>query len=505
MTTIAHNLLLVQEPNFRLNLGVVLSNAGGNSVEKDVPSDGRREALTRRGLLTGGGLAVAAAAAALGPADPVSAVERPGYDAIVVGAGFAGSIATRELRARGLKTLLLEARGRAGGRTWTDTFAGQLVEMGGQYVDASQPLVTAELRRYNLGTVAGLAPAKAIMPTPEGPAPFSIEELVTRQGGLLERLFEGSERYFPVPNDPVHRRDLVSRIDRLSLRDRLNQLALSPADESWVSGLTSGQSGGSSTFGALTSLAQWWSLAGWSTEAWYRAQSQRVAAGMAKLVAAILAEAQAEVQFDAPVSTVVDTGRKVVVTTKAGRSYTARTVVVAVPVNLWRTLRFSPGLPPVHATAARQGVGVRHTRKLWLHVHGLSEPVVANGAEGDTFMTVLSHSDAGDGGQLMLALNSLPALDVTSRGAVESAVRRMLPEARVVAHRAQDWGADPYSLGGWALRRPGQLTAQLPWIQQPHGRIAFATSDIASGWAGFVEGAIESGMRSAAQAVNLAR
>ncbi|MFF9523907.1 hypothetical protein ACF1DV_18310 [Streptomyces achromogenes] len=45
------------------------------------------------------------------------------------------------------------------------------------------------------------------------------------------------------------------------LRDRLNQLGLGAADKSWINGITVGQSGGSSSYGAYTALAQWWSLA----------------------------------------------------------------------------------------------------------------------------------------------------------------------------------------------------------------------------------------------------
>ena len=458
--------------------------------------------LSRRTLLKAGGFAVTAAATglAIGGSPAHADDRRPGdYDAVVVGAGFAGTIAARELKAQGLRVLLLEARDRIGGRTWTDTFAGQQVEFGGQFVDTTQPLITAELRRYGIATVGGLVPARAIMPTPDGPKAFSLTELQNRQGALLEKLFAGSAEYFPFPNDPLYRRDLVSRIDGLSLRDRLNQLGLSPADESWLNGITAGQSGGSSQFGAMTALTQWWALAGGNVNAWYSAQSHRLETGMSSLLRAILAEARIDLRLNSPVAAVSDNGGQVRVTTEAGAVFSARTVVVAVPVNLWKTIRFTPGLPAVQAIAAGQGIGVRNSRKLWLHVRGVAEPVVVNGAEGDTFMTVLSHSMVPDG-QIMLALNSLPALDVTNRGEIERAVQRVLPEARLIQHRAQDWGADRYSLGGWALRRPGQLTAQLPAIQLPHGRLAFATSDIASGWAGFVEGAIESGFRAAGQA-----
>ena len=40
-------------------------------------------------------------------------------DVVIVGGGFAGVTAARELTQRGASVILLEARGRLGGRTWT--------------------------------------------------------------------------------------------------------------------------------------------------------------------------------------------------------------------------------------------------------------------------------------------------------------------------------------------------------------------------------------------------
>ena len=74
----------------------------------------------------------------------------PDYDAIVLGAGFAGVTAARELRAKGLRVLLLEARPRIGGRTFTSEIGGHQVELGGAFVHWTQPHVWAEITRYGL-------------------------------------------------------------------------------------------------------------------------------------------------------------------------------------------------------------------------------------------------------------------------------------------------------------------------------------------------------------------
>ena len=72
------------------------------------------------------------------------------YDAIVLGAGFAGVTAARELRTNGLRVLLLEARPRIGGRTFTSEVGGHDVELGGAFVHWTQPHVWAEITRYGL-------------------------------------------------------------------------------------------------------------------------------------------------------------------------------------------------------------------------------------------------------------------------------------------------------------------------------------------------------------------
>lgn len=60
---------------------------------------------------------------------------RPRYDVIVIGAGFSGLVAARDLsRHRQLKVLIVEGRDRIGGRTWTAQSGGEEFEMCGTWV-----------------------------------------------------------------------------------------------------------------------------------------------------------------------------------------------------------------------------------------------------------------------------------------------------------------------------------------------------------------------------------
>src|SRR5579885_2563116 len=75
-------------------------------------------------------------------------------DAIVVGGGFAGLRAARDLRDAGhADVVILEARDRLGGRTLARTFpgTGHLIELGGTWISPRlHPLIAGEMKRYGL-------------------------------------------------------------------------------------------------------------------------------------------------------------------------------------------------------------------------------------------------------------------------------------------------------------------------------------------------------------------
>lgn len=457
--------------------------------------------VARRTLLTGIAGGAIAAGAGLAQAHPAARRSRLGeYDVIIVGAGFAGVTAARELRAAGKRPLVLEARNRVGGRAYTDTFLGQQVEFGAQWLHPDYKLVHRELSRYGIGTVTDAPTDRCIYPTGDGGyAAMDPADVGRRSGEVLQSLFAASEEYYPRPHEPLHRADLLRRIADVSLRERLDSLGLSASDRSLVVGMLENYSGGDANTGALTSLAQWWALCGFTPDGWAAQSAARPETGMRGLVEAILADAQAEVRMGTTVTEVVDEGSSVLVRTANGAEFTAPAVVMAVPVNVWRTIRFEPELSQAYAEATAEGVGITPAAaKVMVRVTGISDRVSAQGDEGDPVLALIPHVAAPDGGQLMIVGNG-PSLDLSSTEAVQEGIRRLVPDVTVHEMQVQDWARDPYSLGGWTMRKPGQLLRQLPAIQQPHGRVAFATADVANGWNAAIEGAVESGFRAARQ------
>jgi monoamine oxidase len=458
--------------------------------------------VTRRTVLKAAGATALAAGAVTATASSSAAADGKPYDAIVVGAGYAGGTVARELGARGMKVLVLEARGRIGGRIEPGTLAGQHIELGGGWFGPGQDLVARELKRYSLTTTEDVHATRMVMPGPDGYASHSPQEAGARLNSLFADFYAGSEQYFERPYEPLHRKDLLASVDRLSLADRIAQLQLSGVDHDWVSGATSVFAGGNRT-GSLTGLAQWYQLAGGTYDKFLSVMSELPEGGMISILERMLRESGATVSLNSPVTAIRERGGLTHVEVRGGRVHQAPVVVLATPVNMWSTLTFEPGLPKVYADAAREGLGVPHATKLWLRVRGTSEAVSAQAPEGAPILLLIPQKQLPDG-RIFVAFTG-PALDVSDPQAVRAAVRGLLPEARVVEYRAKEWHKDPYARGGWGLRRPGQLLRQLPDIQQPFGRIVFAGGDIASGWNGaFVEGALESGFRAAEQAATLA-
>lgn len=474
-----------------------------NAADK-LPSSGPKHAASRRTILKATGATAVAAglgAVALRTAGAEAAEDAPS-DVIVIGAGFAGATAARELTARGLSVRVLEARDRIGGRVWTSSFAGEQVEMGGTWVDRKQQHVWKEIERYRLKIVSDAAPTRAFVPGANGLREMPPAEVYARQSELITPFFDGSRDYFPRPFEPYHREDLVRPVDALSMRDRLDQLRYSAEDELLISNTVGGLTGSASTIG-LACVAHWWSLSGWSFDGYMSVNTDRPEAGSTALVKAILDDSGVTPVLRSPVASVADDGRKVKVTTRAGKVYTARSAVVAVPVNVWNTIAFTPGLPAEYTKLSTDGLGVRTAQKFLMHVRGADlGRFYVEGPAGAPLLNVVPFKERPDG-NIMIGFSAASTFDPTDTAALQAELRKAIPGIEVVAVKAQHWGRDPYSRGGWAVRRPGLLTGPLKSVQQPRGRVAFATGDIANGWHGFMDGAIETGFTAAAQVTDI--
>jgi monoamine oxidase len=73
------------------------------------------------------------------------------------------------------------------------------------------------------------------------------------------------------------------------------------------------------------------------------------------------------------------------------------------------------------------------------------------------------------------------------------------PPAPVLASRSISWEDDPWARGGYAFFDPGFDPVLRDWLARPAGRIVFAGEHTSIRWQGYMNGAVESGQRAAAE------
>ena len=423
-------------------------------------------------------------------------------DTIVIGGGFAGLVAAREVGHAGHDVVLLEGRDRLGGRTWykDDALPGRTLELGGGWVHWLQPHVFAEITRYGfeLAETPGFTtPGEIRYVTGHQRKVARYDELWPVIDDAVTRFCSGARDILERPYEPLAK-EALSSIDGLSVQDRIDQLDLSSEQRDLLNALWSGCCSARCSEGGLVAMLRWYALAGWDTGLMFDAvQRYKLKTGTSSLVEAIAGDGRAEIRLSSPVSAVEQDVAGVTVTTRSGERLRARTAIVTVPLNTLGRIRFAPQLSSVKTAAGRQGQA-SHGLKFWVEVRGdLPEPLLAL-APDDHPIQDLSTEELLPDGQLLVGFGrDAAALDVSDVEAVTPAVRTLLGDVEVVATTGHDWLADEFSRGTWPVFRPTQTVRCLSGLQAPEENVFFAGSETANGWNGFIDGAIESGLRAA--------
>lgn len=421
---------------------------------------------------------------------------RMSADVLVIGAGIAGLVAARELSQSGHSVVVLEARDRLGGRVWLGPGLGGELELGGGWVHWLQPHVWAELRRYGIGIEE--EPSLDVAYTWWGGerGVHSVAGLRARFWAAMRPLEEAAREVFPRPYEPLANGKAVAQLDRLSIPEGLEHLGVTGEDLTLLTSYWASSVSGPGADAAITTILRWVALGGWDARLIKEAaRTFTIEGGTRRLVEAIARDVGGRIVLGARVLRVEHSSSGVVVGLEDRTIVDAKVGIVTCPWGALRHLEFEPGLKGPQAAAAEAGPGSRGV-KAWVRVADRGERWMGLASDDHMFCNV-SVARVDDASRVLVCFaNDARSFD-PAPDAVADALRVWDPEAVVLDVAYHDWVADPLAGQTWLMMRPGQLTSAYPAFREPTGYLLFAGSDYADGWAGFMDGAVESGLRAA--------
>jgi len=435
------------------------------------------------------------------------------FDTIVIGGGFAGVTACRDLAEQGYSVLLLEARDRLGGRVFSERgtigdWEG-VIEHGGQYVWSDKQVnVMAEIERYGLTVVH--SPMPECYPTVDrgqhnpGPFPVPLEEIFDFERAFHQILSDAKRITLGVPLDRQNLADLD-----IPFSEYLDNLKVGPGTRGFFTFLGSFFTGRYphevSALPPLQFVAQ---MDHSLIRAW-GVLDEYTEEGISTLVDAMAADSGADIRLRTPVASVRQDDSGATVTTVAGDSFTASTVVVATPVACWKKITFDPPLSEGKMITAG---GHHNSASVKVHMQVRNAPrlpfALANTETENGAWCLYTDTDLGDAGQLMTGFytNHPDNKDRfgTDFAGVEAFLHAFFPEAELVAFELHDWNEDEWSGNGdWLALPAGIISKYHAETARPEGRLHFATADIAQTFLVWFEGAIEMGKKAAVDAQRL--
>jgi monoamine oxidase len=441
------------------------------------------------------------------------------WDVIVVGAGLSGLVAARALERAGHDVLVVEAGDHVGGKTLTTEINGDAFDLGAHWIGPTQHRIAdlaAELgvrTRRQPFAGHGVLDLQGRLRQFRGTVPLlptKVSADVIVGAARLAMMRRGIN--FDTPPDAGRLRCLDQRNGRW-LRDTVFRTHAGRGLFEMTTGLLLGAA--CSEISAFYLLAFLRSGKGLRRLSSFRGGAQRDAliGGAQQLCTALAGQLRNSVRLNTPVLAVDQTNRTVIVRT-APVSLQARRVILAIAPPQAADLVFKPPLPAEHSTAMQAMQMGAYTKfvvqyqRPWWRQQGLSG--LAFSTAGPLQMVVDDIHGCRPGTLVGFATGpSARQLANLSSPARQAAVLDTL--GHLLGSQAKDptafiehaWVQDPWVSGApVAFTPPGVLSQTTRSLSQPHGLIHWAGTDLARRHRGYMDGAVESGLRAAKEIVS---
>ncbi len=449
-----------------------------------------------------------------------------GTEVVVIGAGLSGLAAARQLTSQGVDTVVLEARDRVGGRTeGGTTAAGTPVELGGQWVGPTQNRMYELIAELDLETFPS----------------YNDGETVIVLGGKTSRM--AATRGAVPKLNPFVLADLfqgLTRFSRLAAKIPLDEPWKAPnarkldgqTFDTWVTrNLRTGQgrkyfriaceavfSAESTDMSMLHAL--FYAHSGTDLETLLAvdrgAQQDRIVGGSVLVSERMATGLGDRVRLNQPVRRIDHDAQEVKVTTRAGETVTAQRAIVTLPPTLAGRIEYGPALPSWRDQLTQRlpaGSVIKlyaiYDEPFW-RADGLNGQAASE--QGPVKVTFDNTPPAGNPGVLVGFMEANDGREwarrtITERrqATIDCMVRYFGPKAaHPIEYLERDWMAEEFSRGCYGAHfTPGVWTAYGPALTEPIGPIHWAGAECSPVWNGYMEGAVRSGERTAAEVAAL--
>jgi len=460
-------------------------------------------------------------------------------DVVIIGAGAAGLTAANELRKAGLSVAVLEARDRVGGRLWTDTIEGAMLEIGGQWISPDQTALQETVAELGLDTFSRYREGDSVYVGPDGvahrftgemfPVAPETEAVIAEITERLDEMVAGIDPDRPWAHEKAAEWDSVSWDAWLRSQTDDDEAVRNLAFATGSAMLTKP----THAISLLESLLMAASAGSYSNlvDADF-ILDKRVVGGLQQVPLLLAERLDGDVFVSQAVRTIEWSDAGVTVTSTpttgvtgtaiagggAGLTVRARQAILALAPVLYDRISFVPALPRLqHQMHQHLSMG------FVIKVHAVYETPFwrEKGLSGTAFSPYeLSHeaydnTNHGDErGTLVGFVSDLHADGVFELSAEERKERILTslshyygPEAmNPVVYFESDWGSEEWTRGAYAASFDlGGLSRYGKYLRENVGPLHFACSDLAGAGYQHVDGAIRMGRLVASQVIDEVR